>query len=311
MAMTPVQVPPFPDVPRSQGVPSVFRQLGAAENTIATVVADVASIARLFEGPQWGIFDQAGAPVLLGDSVVALDFRQDYRVSDYPIEEGGFASYNKVQQPFDIRVSFAVSGQQSLISSLLSGGALGSLISGISPNISARSGFLTDLNMALKSLYLFSVVTPEMTYDSVNLTHCDYRRESRRGVTLLVIDVWCQEIRVAARGTYSGTKDPTGTEPIDSGPTQPASVEPNTPATGTGTGGPPDTPVDSSGIGATSAPVAPRQTAALPSTGSGPSPLPTPPVPPAGAVPSPGNVPLSTAPPGQYPDMQTIVVRAH
>jgi hypothetical protein len=242
MALPPVSKPIYPDVPKAQGVPPVLRQLGTIENVVTTVASDALSILRMFQGPQWGIFDQTGNPVIIGDSVVAVDYRQEYRLADYPIEEGAFATYNKVQQPFDIRVSFAVSGKLDLISSILSGGAIGSaissLVTGSSPSQASRGNFLQQLDAALRSLYLFTVVTPEKTYPSVNLSHCDYRRESHRGATLLTIDVWCQEVRVAARGAYSKTNQPTGTDPVDGGTKQPTDVQPGDSGSGTGTGGP-------------------------------------------------------------------------
>jgi hypothetical protein len=232
MALAPNSVSRFPDVPRAPGVPPVLRQIGAIENKVVAIVSDAVSILKLFgigAGPQWGIFDQRGAPVLLGDSVVAVDYRKEYRISDYPVEQGGFASYNKVQQPFDVRVSFAVAGKLDLISSLISGGAIGSMITtmitGKSPTQARRGRFLEDLEAALASLYLFDVVTPEATYHSLNLVHCDYRREARNGATMLTIDVWCQEVRAIATAVYSQTKTPEASPKKDSG-----AVQPKTPA---------------------------------------------------------------------------------
>ena len=54
---------------------------------------------------QWGIFDQSGDPVITADTIVEVGYRREYRISDFPVEEGSFASYNKVQTPYDVRVT--------------------------------------------------------------------------------------------------------------------------------------------------------------------------------------------------------------
>jgi hypothetical protein len=143
-----------------------------------------------------------------------MDFRQDYRIATFPIERGAFASYNKVKEPFDIRVTFISDGRQQLLVGLLSGGALGALVSGVDPNASNRASFLNNLEVAIRSLALFSVVTPEVTYPSVNIIHYDYHREARNGgATMLRVDVWCQEVRVAAKPAFSNGQM-AGTDPI-------------------------------------------------------------------------------------------------
>ena len=110
MALVPIAVPSFPDVPHAPGVPPVLRQIGAVVNNVALLVADAVVIARMFAGPQWGIF-RAGQPVIIGDSVIGVDYRREWRVSDHSLEKGAFASYDKVAVPYDVRVTFAFSGK--------------------------------------------------------------------------------------------------------------------------------------------------------------------------------------------------------
>jgi len=146
------------------------------------VSADSPQVGSIF-GPQlWGIYDQSGGIVLEVDSVAAVEYARDYRVSDYPQEKGGFESYNKVQVPFRAIVSFFIS--------------------------TARYNFLANIENAVASLDLFAVFVPEWSYPSANLTHYSYRREARSGVTLIRVDVWCEEIRIVsvsagASGTIS------------------------------------------------------------------------------------------------------------
>jgi hypothetical protein len=163
-----------------------------------------------------------------------------------------------VQDPFDVRIVFACTGKQSLLSSLLSGGALGSLITGSDPNAANRKQFLQQTDTALGSLAMFTVVTPEVSYPAVNIIHYDYRREAKDGgATMLRVEVWCREVREASRATKTGTDsiaDPTapttaapdvanpaapdGASPTSAGTVQ-AQPVPNASSAGAGTTGDP------------------------------------------------------------------------
>jgi hypothetical protein len=139
----------------------------------------------LFAGAKWGIFDSNSQPVATWDSVIKVDYRHDMKIADFPIEKGDFASYNKVQIPYDIRISFAVG-------------------SGGSP--AKRSDLLLKLEQAVASLDFYSVITPEAVYTKANLVHLEYSRESKRGVNLLVVEVWVQEVRPAAGNAFTKTE---------------------------------------------------------------------------------------------------------
>jgi hypothetical protein len=183
-ATTPV--PKAPDVPKSNGVPAIFRDPTRIVFTIRLIEADIATVLRMFGPPEWGVFTTGGAPVLIPDSIVSVDIRREWRISDYPVERGGFQSFDKVGTPFDARVRMAVSGAE------------------------ARGPFLARLDAVAASLDLFTVVTPDALYPSVNIVHYDYRREQRSGASLLLIDVWLQEVRVTAQAQFTETKTPEG-----------------------------------------------------------------------------------------------------
>ena len=129
--------------------------------------------------PAWGIFDQSGNPIIAVtdaamvevDSVGAVEYSRDYRISDAPQEQGAFESYNKVQVPFRAILTFYVSTTRFL--------------------------FLSSIEAAVASLALYVVAVPEWSYPSANLTHYSYRRDVRGGVSLLRVDVWLEEVRIA------------------------------------------------------------------------------------------------------------------
>lgn len=185
-----VPVPPFPKVPLAPGVPPLFRPQ-PVYGSIVLLASDALSLLKASLGPQWGIFDDTGQPVLVGDSVVAVGVKKDYRISNFPVEQGSFASYNKVETPFDARVTFTIGGTDT-----------------------DRATFLGMVRKAAASLKLFSVVMPELIFTSANLTRFDFERRSRSGVSLLTVDVWMEEVRTAVKASpKEKTAEPSGAKP--------------------------------------------------------------------------------------------------
>jgi len=153
---------------------------------------------------QWGIYDMSGAPVLTASSVAGMEYARDWRVSNYPQEQGAFASYNKVKTPFTAKVTFLVGGDAGF-----------------------RAAFLNQAEAAVASLNLVSVVTPEIQYASANLTHLGYRRTSKNGVTMLTVEIWCEEIIVISGTTSAPTASPNGANPTNNGITPPGQTLPD------------------------------------------------------------------------------------
>lgn len=167
---------PIPNVPGS--LPGVPPLPGGGIVVIPPVLAIADAVGLSVFGPQqWGIFNQDGSPVLVADSVYSIDYNREYHVSDYPQEQGSFESYNKVLLPFTGKVTFLIAED--------------------------RVEFLQSVEAAVASLDLVSVITPEISYPSANLTKYSYRREARAGVTLIRVDVGVEEIRQTATATLS------------------------------------------------------------------------------------------------------------
>lgn len=170
------------DVPQLPGVPSLSSY---SLDDIALLVADVASavFGGSFGSP-WGIFLD-GEQAFEYNSVVDFDYKQDFPVSDYQVEDGGFQSYDKVQLPFDVKVRVASGGAES-----------------------DREALLNSVLGAANGLDLYDVVTPEYTFSSCNITHVDFKRTATNGVGLIIIDIWFVEIRVTSTSTFSNTQQP-------------------------------------------------------------------------------------------------------
>lgn len=154
------------------------------------LTADAIGLFAFFGQPEWGIFASgSGAPLLLADSVYSVEYSRDYQISDFPQEAGAFASYNKVQVPFQAKVSFLANR--------------------------LRYNFFATVEQATASLDLVTVVMPEFTYPNANITHYGFRRTARNGKTLVMFEVWCEEVRILASSKLSGSN--TGTKASDIG----------------------------------------------------------------------------------------------
>lgn len=180
--------------------PSIFGLdlLGGRGGTLG---ADLAGLGII--PPAWGIFSRGGQPVVLADNVIRADYRKEYTVSNYPVEEGSFESYDKVELPFDMRLTFTAGG-----------------------SLANRQALLDSLEAIQGDLQLYDVVTPEKTYTSVNVTHIDYnRREGSSG--MLVVEVWVTQIRVGVTDELSATREPSGASTVDGGDVQAQDLSPS------------------------------------------------------------------------------------
>lgn len=209
---------PFPSIPNVRGVPQLPRLPGLG-SSLPPVLGAAAAIGALWRAlsapPTWGIFKQPPPtqpdvdgvetvtvtaqliPVVTVDSIMDFSYRNEYEISDFFIQDGAFASYNKVANPYENSVRLIRTG-----------------------SLSDRAEFLNQLEALLPSLLLYQIITPERTYINVN----PYRLEvSRRGAAgayqLTEVDLYFREIR-------SVTAQYTTTAPVISNPQQPGDADP-------------------------------------------------------------------------------------
>lgn len=171
----------MPNVPNVPGVPAL---LSYSPFSVVLLVQDVA---RAVLGPfvtRWGIFLN-GVPVLAADNQISFEYLQDFPISDYPVEKGGFQSYNKVQLPGDIRVSFSAGGSEE-----------------------NRQAFLASVDAVMNTISLYDVVTPEKIFLGYNFTHRNFRRTAQRGVGLIVVELRLTEVRPVVTTTFTSTQQP-------------------------------------------------------------------------------------------------------
>jgi len=133
--------------------------------------------------PQWGLYKD-GEAVIVADSVTAVHLRPTSQISDYPVEEGGFQSYDKVQLPLTGVFRFTTGG-----------------------SVSDRADMLDSIEDAKQSLDLYDFVMPEKTYPNVNVTDYDLSRANTDS-GLLSVDVSVEEVRSTVVAAFSKSAAP-------------------------------------------------------------------------------------------------------
>lgn len=215
---------PFPNVPKLPGVPAIPRSPNFPPVARAGLGLLQGVLWRSFQvQTRWGIFDSKGKP--LGDpakfsgiigaalstaglgstmSTGSVDYSKETRVSDFPIERGSFASYNKVETAASPAVTLLLTGSEK-----------------------DRRTFLQAIDIACKSTDLYSVVTPEITYRNYSIERYNYQRSSNKGATLLTVEITLKEIRQVSaeysqsnKGQVDTPQDASATPQADNGKVQ-------------------------------------------------------------------------------------------
>ena len=214
---------PFPNVPKLPGVPALPRSPNFPPLARVALGIVQGALWRVFQvQTRWGIYDANGKPLAdprrfqglagellntLGGTTVStggVDYFKETRVSDFPVEQGHFASYNKVEMPAAPVVTLCMSGNES-----------------------DRKKFLDAIDSACKSTDLYSVVTPEVTYINYAIERYNYQRRNNKGATLLIVEIALKEVRqvsaqytVSNKGKVDAPKDAGATPQVDNGKVQ-------------------------------------------------------------------------------------------
>ncbi len=216
------------DVPDVPGVPSLT---SFATTPVVALAGDLISTAVGFLTQQWGLFF-FGIPVLPTNSTVSFDFKQDWIVSDYPVEAGSFMSYDKVQLPFDARLRVTSGPDEvsriallNLIQVLTNSS---SLLQALSTAITSLTGF----TLPSVPLFLFDAVTPEATYTGCTISHYDYRRRSDSGLGMIVMDIWLTQVKQVASTAFQSVISAASAGTVGTGISTPVAAPSSIPSAG-------------------------------------------------------------------------------
>src|ERR1700735_3981250 len=185
------------NIPDVLGVPAAVNLVPGFGAGLALLTGDAIGLGSAIDSV-WGIF-QTGVPVVVAESVVAVDYRREFAISDYPVEGGAFQSYDKVQLPRDVHMRFTAG------------------------TTAARSELLSSIDSIIATTQLVDFVTPDAVYTSLTLSHEDYSRTAQRGLGLLQVEVWGLEVVQTGVGQSSSptTALPSGAAQTNGGTVTP------------------------------------------------------------------------------------------
>lgn len=149
---------------------------GGVLGLINSVLAPSFGIYYAWNDPA-GVHQKGGKP-FSPDSFVVVEVGAEASVSTAPVEQGAYTTFNKIQRPPELHVTFTVEG--------------GTAFSGAVPNLTnfsttSRSNVLETLEMMRTTAGLYDIETPDKTWTSYDLVKYDYRTRSNNGPTLLTV----------------------------------------------------------------------------------------------------------------------------
>lgn len=176
-------MPPFPNVPQLPGVPQLVRSALTAVNTVLNTGLLVQEIIAFVtaQAPVWGVLDQNNNKVINPDNIYSLNYRAEWRKSNYTNQVGAFTSFNKVEVPFETAVRMTKGG-----------------------SLSDRKAFLKQIKAIVADTNLYNIATPEETFLNVNVTRFEYTRRSSEGAYFLEVDLMFDAVN-QQNAQYSST----------------------------------------------------------------------------------------------------------
>ena len=136
----------------------------------------------------WGLYTQGDnpMPVFDVDTCVSFKFADTSKISDFPVENGAFASYNKVIHAFQPKIKVAV----------------GSSKDGSISSQDRIQTLLGKLYQYVRSTNIYDLYMPEYYYSGVTVEKYDYTRTAIKGRGMLEVEITLmQVIQVSAQYT--------------------------------------------------------------------------------------------------------------
>lgn len=193
------------------GLPAGLDSLvsGGISAGISLLTADAYSLLSSVVGTsQWGLY-LYGAPVVVADTVTSFDIDKQWTISNYPVENGAFLSYDKVYRPFTGTFRFTAGGSEA-----------------------NRQALLTAVEAISPGTTIYDMVTPEMVYSSVTVVGFSNKRNANSGVGLVSVDVQVEqvnEIGGGLLGLFQSVISPLFSGQVNTGPVKTAAPSASVP----------------------------------------------------------------------------------
>ena len=113
-----------------------------------------------------------------------MDITGEYKITQSPVENGSFVSYNKTTSPVTIGLQVAIKGTHDEIMSAL-----------------------TKLEVISEGTDLITIITPDNVYSDFNIVKFQYSRKVEDGLDIIYCDIGFEEVR-QVESQYTNTKVP-------------------------------------------------------------------------------------------------------
>lgn len=114
----------------------------------------------------WTLNNASGVPAVTFTSFLGFDLLNESLVVSSQVEEGSFATYNKVETPLEVTVSLGIQGDDATLQTALD-----------------------TLNALQAGTELVSLVTPTAEYRDLNLEGFNYRQHREDGLGALWVEL--------------------------------------------------------------------------------------------------------------------------
>lgn len=144
----------------------------------------------------WTLLKDDGSEGINFTSLIEIDVRSAGEVCAFPVEEGSFASYNKVEEALSINIVLARSGDKE-----------------------DQEETLKQLTEFKESTDLLALSMPTAFYDNLSLESFNYSKSYGQGVNYLIAELELKEIREVETASYTiaSSKNPTSVSQSDLG----------------------------------------------------------------------------------------------
>lgn len=144
------------------------------------------SIINSIVGASYRILKHKTSENALGfDGVVALQPTKGASILTAPVAQGQYGAFNKIQSPGKLTVRVAINGFT---------GYSGSIPNLANLTLTSQSDILAAIDDMIANTDLYDIETPKETFVSYDLVGKDYSVTARNGVTLLVVNLFFQEV---------------------------------------------------------------------------------------------------------------------
>ena len=198
----------FPNVPNVPGVPPLDRlgnkfALLEPSNVFSSQLQKVPYLRGILQAAKaevWGVFNKDGDQVIVANVFEEMSRDASAKVARFFVEEGTFASYNKVNNPDETTIIMVKTGTAYELGT-----------------------YMSEVEALKKSTELVDIITPERSLTDVNLESYNYARRRADGVNMITFNLSFVEVRQVTLA-YSNRTIPSASALQDRGQQQAKAV---------------------------------------------------------------------------------------